>query len=210
MLKKIRSILSSGGNRNVGYLAEFSDPGALVEAVKALRKKGYAKLDTFTPFPVHGMDRAMGLSTSKLGYIIFLGGATGLALGWWLQWWTSAVDFSINISNKPFFAIESSVPIMFELTVLFSALTAVGAMLALNGLPRPYNPLFNSRRFARVTDDGFFLQIGNGDSDVDREEVVGDLVGLGAMHVEYVDHEGATSLYGTSSSEDSTESPAQS
>lgn len=195
-------------DRNVGYLAEFSDPGALVEAVKALRKKGYKQLDTFSPFPVHGMDHAMGLSTSKLGYIVFIGGALGLTLGWWLQWWTSAVDFSINISNKPFFAIESSVPIMFELTVLFSALTAVGIMLALNGLPRPYNPLFNSRRFARVTDDGFFLQVENGDSNVDRETVVDDLVGLGAMHIEYVDHEEATSLYGSSASEHSSEPPA--
>lgn len=210
MLKKILSMLTPGADGNVGYLAEFSDPGALVDAVKALRKKGYVKLDTFTPFPVHGMDRAMGLNTSKLGYIVFLGGAAGLSLGVWLQWWTSAVDFSINISNKPFFAIESSVPIMFELTVLFSALTAVGAMLALNGLPRPYNPLFNSRRFARVTDDGFFLQIGDGDSQINREKVLEDLVDLGASHVEYVDHEGATSLIGASDSEDSTESPSQS
>ncbi len=178
-------------DKHVGLLAEFSDPGALLHAAQHMRREGFAKLDTFTPFPVHGMDRALGLKTSILGYMVFVGGSVGLASGYLLQWWTSAVDYSINISNKPFFAIEPSVPIMFELTVLFSAATAVFGMLALNGLPQPYNPLFNSDRFARATDDGFFMHVGAGDGGRDDAAIADALFAAGALSVERVDHDGA-------------------
>ncbi|NNF58789.1 MAG: DUF3341 domain-containing protein [Rhodothermaceae bacterium] len=192
-------------DRNVGLLAEFSDPGALMHAVENLRKRGYSRLDTFTPFPVHGMDRAMGLGPSKLGYMVFIGGLTGCALGYFLQWWTSAGSqpdwlmtpfqgYPINISNKPLFAIEPSVPIMFELTVLFAALTAVAGMLALNGLPRPYNPLFHSERIGRASDDGFFLHIEASDSQFDRDATAAALAEEGALAIEYLDHDGAESI----------------
>jgi hypothetical protein len=176
---------------HVGLLAEFSDPGALLHAVERLRRDGFSRMDTFTPFPVHGMDRALGLGPSLLGYLVFIGGSLGLLSGYLLQWWTSDVDYSINISNKPFFAIEPSVPIMFELTVLFSAATAVIGMLVLNGLPRPYNPLFNSDRFGRATDDGFFLHVGAGDGGRDDAAIADALFAAGALAVERVDHEGA-------------------
>jgi hypothetical protein len=195
MLDALRSRLSGRADRNVGLLAEFSDPGALVHAVEALRKRGYSRLDTFTPFPIHGMDRAMGLGQSKLGYLVFIGGLTGCALGYLMQWWTSAVDYPINISNKPLFAIEPSVPIMFELTVLFSALTAVAGMLALNGLPRPYNPLFYSDRFGRATDDGFFLHVEAQDAQFERSATAEALFEVGALAVEYVDAEGAEDVH---------------
>ncbi len=203
--KPIRTALETRANEHVGLLAEFSDPGALHDAVVDLRKRGYTRLDTFSPFPIHGMDRAMGLPFSKLAFIVFGGALTGLFLGAFLQWYTSAptqqawVDvilqsYPINISNKPLFAIESSVPIMFELTILLSALTAVGAMLALNGLPKPYDPLFYSQRFDRATDDAFFLHVGETDPTFGRTQTTGDLFGLGALGVEYVDHQGATDL----------------
>lgn len=192
--KAVRAALETRANEHVGLLAEFSDPGALTDAVVALRKRGYTRLDTFTPFPIHGMDTAMGLPVSKLGFLVFPGALLGLLGGFLLQWWTSAVDYPINISNKPFFAIEASVPIMFELTILFAALTAVGGMLALNGLPKPYDPLFYSDRFGRATDDGFFLHVGEGDREFARGATAGDLFGLGALAVEYVDHAGATDV----------------
>jgi hypothetical protein len=205
MLSKIRQTVEDRGNQHVGLLAEFSDPGALVEAVEGLREKGYTRLDTFTPFPIHGMDRAMGLGVSKLGFMVFGGAVIGGLLGVFLQWWTSAgpqpnwwptelnqfLGYPINISNKPLFAWESSVPIIFELTILFSALTAVGGMLALNGLPRPYNPLFNSDRFGRATDDAFFVHVSSRDTAFDRATTAADLRDLGATGVEYVDHDGA-------------------
>ena len=192
--RPIRTALETRANEHVGLLAEFSDPGALHDAVVDLRKRGYSRLDTFSPFPIHGMDRAMGLPVSKLAFLVFGGGLVGLLAGTALQWWTSAVDYPINISNKPLFAIESSVPIMFELMILFSGLTAVGGMLALNGLPKPYDPLFYSERFGRATDDGFFLHIGEADTEFARARTAGDLFGLGALAVEYVDHTGATDL----------------
>lgn len=191
MFNMIKQKLAENANQHVGLLAEFSDPGALVHAVKALRKRGYSRLDTFSPFPIHGMDKAVGLGTSLLGYLVFIGGLTGCATGILLQWWTSAVSYPINISNKPLFAFESSVPIIFELTVLFAALTAVGGMLAINGLPKPYNPLFFSERFTRVTDDGFFLHIQESDGLFDRATTAQALAEEGALAIEYVSHDGA-------------------
>ncbi|HEX8298521.1 MAG TPA: DUF3341 domain-containing protein [Rubricoccaceae bacterium] len=192
--KPIRNALEVRANEHVGLLAEFSDPGALHDAVVDLRKRGYTRLDTFSPFPIHGMDRAMGLPVSKLAFLVFGGALVGLFAGFLLQWWTSEVDYPINISNKPLFAVESSVPIMFELTILFSALTAIGGMLALNGLPKPYDPLFYSKRFDRVTDDAFFLHVGQADAEFERGKTVRDLFGLGALGVEFVNHSGATDL----------------
>jgi hypothetical protein len=194
MLSAIRQRLEDRSNQHVGLLAEYEDPGALVHAVEGLRERGYSQIDTFSPFPIHGMDRAMGLPVSKLGFLVFAGGAAGAVLGFLLQWWTSAVDYPINISNKPLFAWEPSIPIIFELTILFSALTAVGGMLALNGLPKPYNPLFHSERFGRATDDGFFLHVSVRDGAFRRDGTADDLRGLGAQHVEYIDHDGAHSL----------------
>ncbi len=189
-----QNALRARADKHVGLLAEFSNPGELVEAVEAVRREGYARIDTFSPFPVHGMDAAMGLSPSKLGYIVISGGLTGCALGFLMQWWMGAVDYPIAISGKPLFAVEPSVPIAFELTVLLSAVAAVGAMLALNGLPKPYNPLFFSERFGRATDDGFFLHIAAADKAFDRAGTAALLRRLGALGVEYVDHEGASDV----------------
>lgn len=205
MLSTIRQTIEDRGNQHVGLLAEYSDPGALVHAVEGLREKGYTQIDTFSPFPIHGMDRAMGLGVSKLGFLVFgsaiLGGSLGAFLQWWtsagpqFDWWPTALNqfqgYPINISNKPLFAWESSVPIIFELTILFSALAAVFGMLAFNGLPKPYNPLFHSDRFGRATDDAFFVHVSVRDRAFDRAATAGVLRELGASSVEYVDHDGA-------------------
>ena len=178
-----------------GILAEYSDPGSLLSAAQAVRKSGYRQFDTHTPFPIHGMDRAMGLGNSKVGYFTLVGGVLGLGLATWLQWWTSAVDYPINISGKPFFAIEPSIPIMFELTVLFSAMFAVGGMLVLNGLPRPYNPLFYSRHFERASDDAFFLHVAASDPSFEAEATEGLLRQLGALRVEMIHDRGYSELH---------------
>ena len=169
-----------------GVLAEFSNPGALLHAAEAVRKAGYRHFDTHSPFPIHGMDRAMGLGNSKVGFFTLGGGLTGLALAYWLQWWTGGVDYPLNIGGKPFFAIEPSIPIMFELTVLFSAFGAVFGMLALNGLPRPHSPLFFSRNFERATDDAFFLHIAASDSKFNEDDTSALLEKLGGFNIELI------------------------
>lgn len=194
MPNAIQKLLAAQADEHVGLLAEFSDPGALLHAAEELRSKGYTNMDSFSPFPIHGMDRAMGLGVSPLGFFVFVGGAIGLGLAILMQWWMGAVDYPINISNKPLFAWEPSIPIMFELTVLLSALTAVFGMLAMNRLPKPYDPLFHSERFLRVTDDGFFLHVAAADPTFNNADTVGDLFSVGALAVESIDHDGATEV----------------
>ena len=171
-------------------LAEFEHPGALMHAAQKVREAGYRRFDAHSPFPIHGMDKAMGLGNSIIGWITLGGGIAGLALGTWLQWWTGEVDYPINISGKPFFAVEPSIPVMFELTILLSAMATVAGMFALNGLPRPYNPLFYSRGFERVTDDAFFLHIAASDSRFDEAQTAQLLRDLGALSVEAIHDKG--------------------
>lgn len=197
LLRDIRAtmgIFETGEERVYGLLAEFSDPGALYHAAQEVREEGYRRFDVHSPFPIHGMDRAMGLGQSRLGYIVLGGAVAGFLAGYLLQWWTSAVDYPINISGKPFFAIEPSVPIIFELTILFSALAAVAGMLGLNGLPRPYNPLFYSASFARATDDGFFLHIAASDGRFDVERTGAFLREIGALQVEVLEDRGSADV----------------
>ncbi len=190
-LKATMGIYESDEQQVYGLLAEFPDPHALLHAAEAVRENGYSHFDTHSPFPIHGMDRAMGLGNSKVGFFSLGGGLTGLLTGFLLQWWTSAVDYPINISGKPFFAFEPSIPIMFELTILFAALGAVAGMLALNGLPRPYNPLFYSQKFARATDDAFFLHIAASDAQFDETDTANMLREIGARNVELVQDDGS-------------------
>lgn len=189
-IKATMGVYESDADQVYGLLAEFSDPGALLHAAEAVREAGYQHFDTHSPFPIHGMDDAMGLGNSKVGYFTFLGGLTGFVVAYLLQWWTAAVDYPINISGKPFFAVEPSVPIMFELTVLFASFGAVAGMLALNGLPRPYNPLFYSDRFEGATDDRFFLHVAASDEQFDVEKTATALRDLGARHIELVQDDG--------------------
>ncbi len=197
LVQRIRTsmgIYEAREDRSYGILAEFSNPGTLLTAARAVHEAGYRHFDTHSPFPVHGMDKAMGLGNSKVGYFTLAGGAFGLGLATWLQWWTSAVDYPINISGKPFFAIEPSIPIMFELTVLFAALSAVGGMLLLNGLPRPYNPIFYSQNFERASDDAFFLHIAASDTKFDSAGTAQMLRDIGALNIESLHDRGYANI----------------
>ena len=189
-LKATMGIYESREDRIYGLLAEFSDPGSLVSAARAVRDEGYRHFDTHSPFPIHGMDGAMGLGNSRVGFVTLVGGLTGFAVGILLQWWTGEIDYPLDISGKPFFAYEPSIPVIFELTVLFSALGAVAGMLALNGLPRPYNPLFYSERFSRATDDAFFLHIAASDKQFDLNRTGQFLRNIGALYVEPIEDRG--------------------
>jgi hypothetical protein len=173
-----------------GYLAEFDSVGALLAACGQVRDAGFTRWDAHTPFPVHGLDAAMGLRSTKLPWLVFGAGATGAGLGLLMQWWINAVDYPLNISGKPLFSIPANVPITFEVTILLSALTAFIGMLAFNGLPRYHHPLFQSERFRRVTNDRFFISIEARDPRCRGEETARFLAGLGAVAVERLAEEG--------------------
>jgi mono/diheme cytochrome c family protein len=142
-----------------GLLAEYDTPPQILHAAKKIREAGFTKWDTYTPFAVHGIDEAMGIKMTILPWFTLCAGLTGLGSAILLQWWTNAHDYAWIISGKPFWSIPANVPIMFELTVLLSAITTLVGMLLLNNLPEPSHPLDQVRRFARVTDDKFFLMI---------------------------------------------------
>ena len=145
--------------RNALYLAEFHDPASCLHAAEKLRDAGYKIYDAHTPFPVHGMDRAMGLNDSRLGWITLACGLSGLATAFSMMMWMNGIDYPLIIGGKPPGAVPSMVPIMFELTVLFSCIGTVLGMLHLNRLPRHNHPIFESDRFAGMSDDKFFVSV---------------------------------------------------
>ena len=169
-----------------GILAEFKNPKALCDASEKVVEAGYDKFDTYSPFPIHGIDKAMNLKKSKLGWIVFGHGLTGFTLAISMMYFMSVIDYPINISGKPFFNAPAWVPITFELTVLLSAFGAVFGMFFLNGLPKLYNPLFNSERFKKATDDGFFVCIEAKDSKFQSDLVRQLFEDAGATHIEEV------------------------
>jgi hypothetical protein len=170
-----------------GLLAEFEGPEALLFAAEHVRDAGYRRWDVHTPFPVHGMDAAMGLRPTILPWLVFGAGATGCLGALLLQWWTNAVNYPFLISGKPFFGLPAAIPVAFELTILLASLAAFFGMLGLNRLPEWYHSLFKSKRFHRVTTDGFFLSVEASDAAFDRKGTAELLGSLGAVHVEEVE-----------------------
>jgi hypothetical protein len=156
------------GRKLWGLMAEYATPHDLSRAASRVRDAGYTKWDTHTPFPVHGLDGAMGIRTTRLPYVVLGAAITGSSCGLLMQWWMNAVDYPIIISGKPFNSLPADIPVMFELTVLLAALTAFIGMLVANGLPRFHHPLFSSERFRRATTDAFFLVIQADDPRFDR------------------------------------------
>ena len=170
-----------------GVLAEFSSPARLYKACEKVRDAGYQAWDAYTPFPVHGLEKAMGLPSSKVPWIVLIGGLIGAGGGLFMQWWMSAVDYPLIISGKPLFSWPAFVPVAFEMGVLFAALGAVFGMLALNRLPQHYHPLFQSKNFERVTDDKFFIAIEAKDPRFDPKDTVEFLTSIGAVQTELID-----------------------
>ncbi|HMJ14005.1 MAG TPA: quinol:electron acceptor oxidoreductase subunit ActD [Polyangiaceae bacterium] len=175
-----------------GVLAEYDTPHDLKKAAAQVRDAGYRDWDTFTPFPIHGMEKAMGIEMTKLPWIVFIGGLTGLATAILLQWWTNAFDYPWVISGKPIFSLPANIPIAFELTVLFSVFSCLGGMLMLNRLPHPSHPLDLKRRFARVTDDKFFLLIQASDPKFDEGTTRNLLDGTHPVFIEDVPEDRVT------------------
>lgn len=168
------------------YLAEFETPEAVMKAASKVRDAGYKHFDVHTPYPIHGMDDAMGLSDSKVGWIVLLMamlGATGAAT---MITWMNGIDYPLIIGGKPPISIPSMVPVTFELTILLSAFGAVFGMFHLNRLPRHHHPVFYSDAFARASDDRFFISIEASDPKFSIEKTKTFLESLSPAHLELV------------------------
>jgi hypothetical protein len=170
-----------------GMIAEFRTAADILHAAEKVRDAGYRKWDVFTPFPVHGMDRAMGLKNSKVGWFAFLGGVTGYTTGMLMIWFMNALDYPLVVGGKPMFSPFYAFPPSYELTILFGAFGSLFGMLFLNRLPRLYHPLLKNRRFALVTHDRFFLVIECADPKYSEPEVRKLLEGAGSRHIEVVE-----------------------
>ena len=170
-----------------GLLAEYKNTTELVNAATKVRDAGYTKWDCYSPFPVHGIDPAMGIKATKTPWLILMMGITGLTVGLIMQYYMNAYDYKYLISGKPFFSLPANVPVMFELTVLFSGLTAIFGTLAINNLPSFYHPLFKVKEFARATDDRYFVAIEAGDNRYDLDRTKAFLIETGAATVQEVE-----------------------
>lgn len=175
--------------RTHGYLAEFASVAELYHAAEKCRDAGFRFWDTFSPFPIHGMDDAMGVKKSILSLFVLIGGCTGALTAILLQFGTQVGLYPTVVQGKPtnLFTIPAYFPVSFELTVLFSALTAVFGCIALMKLPRLHHPLFNSENFKRVTDDGFFICIEQKDPQFHPDKTRAFLEQIGGRNIELIE-----------------------
>jgi hypothetical protein len=171
-----------------GLMAEFPDPGSVVAAARSVREAGYRNVDAFSPYPIEELSEALQFHKSKLPLLVLIGGAAGLIGSYGLQYWVSVIDYPLNVGGRPFHSWVAFIPPTFETTILVAALTAVLGMLALNGLPQPYHPVFNVPRFALASKDRFFICIEATDPKFDHDETWRFLVSLGPRVVSDVDH----------------------
>ncbi len=171
-----------------GLMAEFDSAQALIDAANKVRLAGYTKADAYSPFPIHGLAEALGFKERHVAPIVLCFGVLGGLGGYGLEYWTQVVDFPMNVGGRPFHSWVSFIPPAYETTILAAALSAVIGMLALNGLPQPYHPVFNVQRFERASQDGFFLAIEAADPKFNADATRGFLMSLNPREVVTVDH----------------------
>jgi len=171
-----------------GIIAEFHDPQDVVNAAHKVHDAGYTCVDAYSPYPIEELSEALHLHKSKLPLLVLGGGITGLFAGLGLEYWVSVLEYPMNVGGKPLFSWPAFVPPAFETTILFAAGTAVLGMLALNGLPEPYHPVFNVPSFALATRDRFFICIEATDPKFDREGTRAFLQSLAPTLVAEVEH----------------------
>ena len=153
--------------RIYGTMAEFDSPVALIEAAKRTHEAGFVKIDAYSPFPIEGLAEEIGFHRDEVPLVVLIGGIIGGLTGYVMQYWMSAVDYPLNIGGKPPHSWPAFIVITFEMTILFAGISAVLGMLALNGLPMPYHPVFNVARFALASKDRFFLIVFSSDKKYD-------------------------------------------
>jgi len=166
-----------------GVAAEFEDATKLVRATERARDAGFTRMDAYAPFPVEGLSEALPIGPTILPWIILVGGLIGMVGGFGMQYWCLAIDYPFNVGGRPLLSWPMFIPVTFELTILCASLAAVLGMLALNGLPMPYHPLFHLPRFALASRDRFFLCIMANDPKFNAPETAQFLASLGAREV---------------------------
>ena len=169
-----------------GMMAEFDSASDLVAAARRTREEGYHKIDAYSPFPVEGLAEEIGFRKNSVPLVVLIGGILGCMSGYALQYWISAVSYPINVGGRPYNSWPAFVVVTFEMTILFAGLAAVLGMLALNGLPMPYHPVFNVPRFAFATRDRFFLIIFSSDAKYDAVATRAFLETLGPRSISEV------------------------
>ena len=172
-----------------GLMAEFDTAQALLDAAHNVHRAGYTKADAYSPFPIHGLAEALGFHERSVAKIVLGAGITGALAGWGLEYWTTVIAYPMNIGGRPDYSWVSFIPPAFETTILFAAFSAAIGMLALNGLPQPYHPVFNVERFAALaSSEKFFLVIEAADPKFDANTTQQFLQGLNSTRVVTVDN----------------------
>ena len=169
--------MSATGTKPHGILAEFETAADILEAAIRCRDAGYTKWDVYTPFPIHGMDDAMGVKKSKVGWFTFVGGVTGFTTGMTMIWFMNKFDYGLVVGGKPLFTPLFAFPVSYELTILLGSFGTLFGMLFLNGLPKLHNPLLRNSRFKRASDDRFFICIESDDPKYSAEATRAFLAG---------------------------------
>jgi len=170
-----------------GAMAEFETPEDLIEACEHAYAQGYRRMDAYAPMPVEGLAEAVGFKRNNVAKAVLIGGICGCSGGFYLLYWITGVAYPLNVGGRPLFSWPSFIPITFECMILLAALTALVSMLAMNGLPKPYHPVFNVPKFTdRASVDGFFLCIESIDPKFNTADTVQFLRGIGGTEVTLV------------------------
>jgi hypothetical protein len=171
-----------------GLMAEFATPQEILHATRRAREEGYRLMDAYTPYPVEGLADELDLPRTRVPFVVLLGGLVGTGAGYLMQYWAMAVDYPLNVGGKPLHSWPAFIPITFEMMVLVAALSAILGMFFLNGLPEPYHPVFNVPRFARASQDRFFLCIESADPKFDPQHTRAFLESLRPYEISVVEY----------------------
>jgi hypothetical protein len=171
-----------------GLIAEFESPTDIVAAARRAYEEGYRKMDAYSPFPIEELSEAIGFHRNRLPLIVLIGGIVGCLGGFALCYWASVHAYPLNVGGRPLNSWPAFIPVTFETTILVAALSAVFGRLALNGLPQPYHPVFNSPRFELASRNTFFLCIEADDPKFNLEETRAFLDSLGPVEVSDVEY----------------------
>ena len=182
-----------GNNNNTkklyAYLVEFETPDQLLDSARKMREYGFKNWESYSPIPVHGLDKVSGIKNPLLAYFTFVSGVVGAFLGTLMQWWMNSVDFPYQVSGKPIFSLPANIPVIFEMTILFAAFGAVIGMMHFNKMPTYYHPLHSSKKFLRATSDRFFISLDASDPKFNESETVSFLESLNGISMEKIEDE---------------------